>query len=206
MVVLVPVLRVVMWYVLGASETAMTKHFEAVADSLATGCLLAAYWNHLGASERYRKMQAHGVLFLGGAAALVVAGNALFLVKPEMFYVWGQTIANVGTVFAIDWAIRHPEGRVGRVLNWRPVVAIGVLSYSLYLWQNPFLLGGKGNVWTKFPQNLAFTAVAALFSYFAIEQPFLRVKDRLEAKRKGMLLAANSATLEPEITAQESSR
>jgi peptidoglycan/LPS O-acetylase OafA/YrhL len=184
-VLFAPVLRAAMWYGLHASETAMTKHFEAVADALAIGCLLAAGYNRLGESPRYRRFQSHAVLFLAAALGLVLAGNGLFLVRPGAFYVWGQTLANAGTVFALDWAIRHPEHPIGRALNWRPVAAIGVLSYSLYLWQNPFLLGGKANLWTTFPQNLVFTVLAALVSYFAIEKPFLRLKDILEKKNSG---------------------
>jgi peptidoglycan/LPS O-acetylase OafA/YrhL len=29
---------------------------------------------------------------------------------------------------------------LARSPNWRPVVDVGVLSYSLYLWQNAFLI------------------------------------------------------------------
>ncbi len=184
-VFLVPLLRAWMWFGLHATDTSMTKHFEAVADALAIGCLLAAYYNRLGKSERYARLQSHTLLFLGAALGLVVFGNALFLVRPGIFYVFGQTLANVGTVFAIDWAIRNSEHSLGRMLNWKPMVAIGVLSYSLYLWQNPFLLGDMENVWTSFPQNLLFAVAAALFSYFTIEKPFLRVKDRVEGRRRG---------------------
>ncbi|GAC1420235.1 MAG: hypothetical protein NVSMB62_14020 [Acidobacteriaceae bacterium] len=198
-VFLVPILRAVMWFGLHATDTSMTKHFEAVADALAIGCLLAAYFNYLGASPRYQRLQSHTVLFLGATFGLVVAGNALFLVNRGMFYVWGQTLANIGTVFVIDWSIRHAEHPLGRLLNWKPMVAIGVLSYSLYLWQNPFLLGSMGNVWTSFPQNLAFAVAAAVFSYFAIEKPFLRLKDRIEGRRKG----SGTQTLEKPTPAPE---
>ncbi|MDP9039678.1 MAG: acyltransferase [Acidobacteriota bacterium] len=198
-VVLVPLLRAWMWFGLHASETSMTKHFEAVADALAIGCLLAAYYNRLGASERYRRLQRRTLVFLGGAFALILTGNALFLVRPGLFYVAGQTLANIGTVFAIDWAIRHPDHALGRLLNARPMIAIGVLSYSLYLWQNPFLLGDLENVWTTFPQNLLFAVAAALFSYFAIEKPFLRLKDRFEGRRRG----SGTQTLERPAPAPE---
>ena len=193
-VLLVPILRIWMWYGLHASDTSMTKHFEAVADALAIGCLLAANYNRLGALERYRRLQSHTLFFLGGSLGLVVFGNALFLVQPGLFYVWGQTLANIGTVFAIDWAIRHADHPFGRALNWKPMVAIGVLSYSLYLWQNPFLLGDMNNLWTTFPQNLAFGIAAALASYFLVEKPFLRLKDKVEHRRRG---SGNQPIAEP---------
>jgi peptidoglycan/LPS O-acetylase OafA/YrhL len=48
-VFVVPFIRAVMWFVFHASDTAMTKHFEANADALATGCLLSMNFNRIGA-------------------------------------------------------------------------------------------------------------------------------------------------------------
>lgn len=178
LVLTVPLLRAFMWYGLHASDTAMTKHFESVADALMLGCLLAVYFNTLGNWAWYRRLQAFPVVFLGGAFGLVLAGNALFLVTPGGFYVWGQSLANVGTALVVDWAIRNPDVTAGRLLNARPLVLLGVLSYSLYLWQNPFLLGSANSVWTSYPYNLGFAFAAALASYFLIEKPFLQLKER----------------------------
>ncbi|MES2390775.1 MAG: acyltransferase [Acidobacteriota bacterium] len=172
------VLRFGMWHYWHASPTAMTKHFEAVADALAWGCLLAAYYNRMGNWRWYMRMQSNAAVFLGLGLALVAVGNGIYSLSPGAFYVWGQSVANVGTVMCVDWAIRHPEHFVGRLLNWKPIAAIGVLSYSLYLWQNPFLLGSNGTIWTRFPYNLGFVVVASLLSYFVIERPFLQLKDK----------------------------
>jgi peptidoglycan/LPS O-acetylase OafA/YrhL len=189
-VIAVPLLRACMWYFWSASETAMTKHFETVADALAVGCLLAAYYNRLGASVRYRRFQSHAVAFLAVGLGAVVFGNAIFLRSPGAFYVWGQSVANIGTVMCIDWAIRNPQHPFGRVLNWRPLAAVGVLSYSLYLWQNPFLLGDTGKLWTAFPFNVVFAVLAAIASYRLVELPFLRMKDVLKKKSSaGAVLA-----------------
>jgi peptidoglycan/LPS O-acetylase OafA/YrhL len=192
-VLLSPLLRFCMWHFWHASETAMTKHFESVADSLGIGCLLAAYFNQLGLSQRYQRFQSHTVLFLSIGVGAIAIGNGLFLVNPGAFYVWGQSIANIGTVMCIDWAIRHPEHGVGQLLNWKPLVVVGVLSYSLYLWQNPFLLGDAGKIWTTYPYNLGFAVAMALLSYFLIERPFLQLKDVMNRRKAGVTRGAPSS-------------
>ena len=188
-----PLLRFCMWHFWHASETAMTKHFESVADSLGMGCLLAAYFNQMGLPGWYQRFQSQTIAFLSIGVGAIAVGNGLFLFNPGAFYVWGQTLANIGTVMCIDWAIRHAEHPLGRALNWKPLVWVGVLSYSLYLWQNPFLLGGVDKVWTSFPYNLGFAFAAALLSYFLIERPFLQLKDVLSRRKAGVASGAPSS-------------
>ena len=67
-----------------------------------------------------------------------------------------------------------------KVLNFSVISYIGVLSYSLYLWQQPFFAKISNYhvypYWTVFPKNVIFVIIAALISYYMIERPFLRLK------------------------------
>lgn len=80
------------------------------------------------------------------------------------------------------------SGPIGRLLNWRPVVWIGVLSYSIYLAQTiviadllPFAL--------RIPAALLYACI----SYYLIESPFLKLKDRAKAPaREAAQTAASS--------------
>ncbi|HEV8397375.1 MAG TPA: hypothetical protein VGQ37_23990, partial [Vicinamibacterales bacterium] len=68
---------------------------------------------------------------------------------------------------------------VGRMLNWRPVVLIGTISYSLYLWQQLFL-NRKSDLWINaFPQNVVAALAAAMASYLLLEKPLLKLRHRL---------------------------
>lgn len=177
-VLLVPLVRALMWFALHASDSAMTKHFEANADVLAMGCLLSMHFNRLSESARYRQFQTSW-LFWPLVLGLVVGGNGMFLVSRASFYVVGQSIVNVGAVLCVDWCIRNVDGVIGRLLNWRPVVYIGVLSYSLYLWQNVFL-NPDWVAWpTRFPLNLLLALLMAVASYNLVERPFLDLKRRI---------------------------
>jgi hypothetical protein len=46
-----------MWFLFHASDSAVTKHFEANADILATGYLLSMNFNRISAISWYRRFQ-----------------------------------------------------------------------------------------------------------------------------------------------------
>jgi peptidoglycan/LPS O-acetylase OafA/YrhL len=170
-VVLGPCIRLAM-LISGANESAMTREFQAIADSLATGCILAVYFNQI-AAQRFvvRAIQSH--LFL----AIPIFGLALSVAfGKEWYYVCGQSIANVAIAAAIFWVLRSKRSWLTIVLNSRGVVWCGVLSYSLYLWQEPFLNVESTAIYTTFPVNLCLTVAFAIASYAVIERPFLRLK------------------------------
>ena len=66
-----------------------------------------------------------------------------------------------------------------------PLVALGRISYGLYLWHWPVFLvlnGGRLH-WGFVPLTLVRLAASlamAVASFFLVEQPFLRLKRRLE--------------------------
>ena len=79
------------------------------------------------------------------------------------------------------------ESRFRRFLQWRPVAYLGLVSYGAYLWHNNFL--EQAREWAGFPLfhgsfamlltiAVAWAIVAASVSYFLVELPILRLKDR----------------------------
>jgi peptidoglycan/LPS O-acetylase OafA/YrhL len=82
------------------------------------------------------------------------------------------------------WVVQHPDARLGRVLNTRVAVHLGLISYSLYLWQQLFLMP-QNRSWTgRFPVNLLCALAAAEASYFLIERTFLSLR-RSAVRRYG---------------------
>lgn len=85
----------------------------------------------------------------------------------------------LGAVALIQAGIHGPS-LVGRALSWRPVVFVGLISYSLYLWHWPilaFLRVRLGQV--ELPPAVAATAIVAslglaVLSWAYIEMPFRR--------------------------------
>jgi peptidoglycan/LPS O-acetylase OafA/YrhL len=71
-----------------------------------------------------------------------------------------------------------------RILNNRIAVYIGLMSYSIYLWQQIFFAPlynySVYPVWTVFPLNVILALATASLSYNFIEKPFLRLKAKLK--------------------------
>jgi peptidoglycan/LPS O-acetylase OafA/YrhL len=76
-------------------------------------------------------------------------------------------------------------GAVVRALDWPPVAFLGTLSYSLYLWQQPFLDPYSQHWLFKPPVSLVPVFGCAALSYFVAERRFLRVKHRLGQRQHG---------------------
>lgn len=77
-----------------------------------------------------------------------------------------------------------------RVLNWTPVVWLGRISYSLYLWQEAFCSNPAQHHW--YSLTLA-TLVCASVSYYCVEQPMLRLREKWTRKSE----SERSPALEP---------
>jgi peptidoglycan/LPS O-acetylase OafA/YrhL len=157
------------------------KTFETVADSLAAGCLLSGIQPWLRRNETYRRFLASPWFALVPAAVLAVC--ALETGRPLLKYAVTFPAMNVGIALSIDWAVTHHDRAVGRLLNTRVLSAIGLVSYSIYLWQQLFLHPGQPYLLSRFPLNIVAIAVCAAGSYFLIERPALSLRRRFEAPR-----------------------
>ena len=81
--------------------------------------------------------------------------------------------------------VTAPSTAISRALSIRPAVAIGVISYGLYLWHWPMYVfltpeSTRLDGAALFATRTALTFAAAIGSYFAIERPIRRraVRDR----------------------------
>ncbi|HXU83336.1 MAG TPA: acyltransferase, partial [Polyangia bacterium] len=174
-----PLIRVAVWVLLPASRVSIGESFPTICDALATGCVLACVRERLGQIPAYlRALRSPWFLLLPAAAVAVGLGTGGMV---AINFAMAQTFCNVAIAISIDRWARFPEGLSGRVLNARPMVFVGVLSYSLYLWQQLFLNRFSTATVNAFPLNLVLAFAAALASHYLIEKPFLRLRSRRAA-------------------------
>jgi peptidoglycan/LPS O-acetylase OafA/YrhL len=179
-----PAIRVANWWALPDQRDGIGESFQTVGDAIAIGCVLAFVRPHLASWPRYLRLQRHPVFVLVPAAVLVCN---YYRRVPAFSLPVGESAMNLGIALGLDWVMRYPTGALGRVLNARALVAAGTLSYSLYLWQQPFL-DRHASAWVcGFPQNLGLAVAAALISFHAIEQPFLRWRAALARRPRSTL-------------------
>jgi peptidoglycan/LPS O-acetylase OafA/YrhL len=159
--------------------------FDTQADALATGCLLALLRPRLHETGWYRRLLASRWIAMAPILALAI-GEVQPWEHPALlpFYaVPGFTLMNAAIALSLDRVMTYPAGSVTRMLNWRPVAYAGVLSYSIYIWQEVFLRPDREYWYTGLPLALVLLAIFVLASHYGVERPFLRLRRRLEMRR-----------------------
>ena len=156
---------------------------------LLLGALLA-----LGAVRQFRNDTLRQA---ASAVALVVLLGAIASMRAGVdFPGWKAAIPVVATAMLLH------SGASGRtwasaVLSWRPLVFVGLISYSLYLWHWPLMVFVKyrqGMPSLDMVQVLVLLAAALLLavaSYRWVEQPFRRWRKDGQASARSHVFAAS---------------
>jgi peptidoglycan/LPS O-acetylase OafA/YrhL len=155
-------------------------------DGLAFGVLLSYLWHYEGLSDKLRRIPS-AALTLGGCALLAVA----FLAPDGAAWMpsWGLTACYLGAGLVLLAAVRYE--RAGNKLT-AGAAFIGSFSYSIYLWHFPVLTWGMSAVGKRLPvladelfipTYILGSLALGLLSGYLIEQPALRVRDRLFPSR-----------------------
>lgn len=156
--------------------------FFLQADALAVGCLTALILWHFGPLtadilSRHRWWMGPLAILLMLLPLLLSTSNRWWFlvgcVSPQ-FQAWGFAILLV-------LAMEQERWRVFGLLDTAPMVFMGAISYSLYVWQqlfctNPTSYGGVSSWWNSFPSWILASLLAAVASFYLVERPFLRLK------------------------------
>ena len=138
--------------------------FPGIADNLAIGCLLAIF------SSRMPRIQGWAALAMLAAVIAIphYPGNTPLRTLFELFVVW--PLLNCCLAGLLLHVVQTPY----RALNIAPVVWLGRISYSLYLWQQPFFFAPPGAPAYK----LLFGVALAGLSYYLVERPILELREK----------------------------
>jgi peptidoglycan/LPS O-acetylase OafA/YrhL len=180
-VFMAPVVRIAVWYLWPAQRAGIGWSFPTIADTIATGCLLAGTRGWLELQPWYRKLL--DTRWFAVVPLMIIAVNAKPGGRLRMSVL--ETVVNLLIAACVARCAAKTDGPVAMFLNSRPAVAIGIVSYSLYLWQQPFLNRHSAGWFAAFPVNIVLAVLAALLSYLVVEKPLLDLRGRFgERKHK----------------------
>jgi peptidoglycan/LPS O-acetylase OafA/YrhL len=159
------------------------KILEVTFTPILLGVLLA----HLLHEERwYRRIAPRvGGRFAAVASLLIVAAACI----PGDMSGWPRLVLHLLMTLLLASCVVDERSRVARSLAWRPLQAIGAVSYGMYL-LHLFALDvvmrfevrhGTLLPVVRFLAVLALTFVAALAMYRGFERPILRLKERFKS-------------------------
>jgi peptidoglycan/LPS O-acetylase OafA/YrhL len=148
-------------------------------DMLVMGCLFA----FLSRGVRFRswcdrRIHASVVIALAAAGLLLVpyastklSGTRFTIICTAL----GFTVTALSIAAMLDYVVRRPRSVAGRILNLRAMRHLGLISYSIYLWQQLFTgFQSRFGVLTY-----AMILAAAEVSLRLIERPSMRIRAHL---------------------------
>jgi peptidoglycan/LPS O-acetylase OafA/YrhL len=144
------------------------------ADALLVGCGLAIWWSSRG-------LRVSPWVTVPAALVLVLVPG--FQTDATFLTLGTTSIAVVATAILIAGLVSRPHE--WSPFGWTPLAWVGRISYGLYLWHFAFMLAFYGPLsllvpaYIRIPILFAGSFALAIASYYIVERPFLRLKDRL---------------------------
>jgi peptidoglycan/LPS O-acetylase OafA/YrhL len=177
-ILLSPISRVVTYFLMPHHRALLNAMLHTGLDSIMFGCLLAILWRNERFNQRVQPFVRAWVAACAAAFSLIL--GPVFLgarFRGSYGFVFGFTLNALCLSLILLYVVRIPNSPAGRLLNVPVIRHLGVISYSLYLWQEMFT--GDNNA-RFFPWNLLAILACAELSYWLVERPSLRLRSRLE--------------------------
>jgi peptidoglycan/LPS O-acetylase OafA/YrhL len=181
--IVAPLCRVISY--LKVSPTAFEFLFQGFSffnyfDSLAVGCIAAVLLTErkVHIASVLNRLEFKGILL--GLVFILVPYILSRLFLAGVFTVpLGNTCQAIGFALLMLQSILCPQ--LFKPLNWPVITNLGVLSYSIYIWQQVFCSDpksyGLSNVWfMSFPGWLLAAILVATLSYYGLEKPLMGLR------------------------------
>ncbi len=186
----------------GSMALTMGNWLPGCADLFALGMLLAvlsAWWTATGGSPRLLDHSALPWISWAVAGWLFIAVSEVGLpvtpvtASPLGLSVVRQTLYGLFAFFVVAPAVIGPQDRglIRKMLQTKPLVFLGTVSYGIYLWHESwiqmFLRWTGDRLFTiSFLELTAFVAlmatVTAALSYYGLERPILQARIRVPGR------------------------
>ena len=178
MVLIAPVARITSYQYAPPIYQAMQSSLFFVGDAIAIGCLLALLGPRLKASPLVKNVIGSKCFLIVPLLSVAMYSTLSSSLWPRFHLAIGDSISLL-CIGATVWRLVHWRDFASKILNRRLFVFVGTISYSLYIWQQLFL-NRYSTAWiNRFPQNILAALIASILSYYLIELPFFRLRERV---------------------------
>ena len=196
-VLVAPVARAALYW-LGLKEASLYS-FPANMDALMAGCLLAfVLVRHEAKGEEFFAKYVSLGRFCAVASIYLVVALTTNAIGGPFTVPFGTSVQAFAAAYLIGSYVVVRRGASYSILNLRPVAFVGVLSYSIYIWQQLYFTNARSVGWPElglleFPGNIAAATVTGAASYILLERPLLRLRKKLSSSRTNVPVAAAAA-------------
>jgi peptidoglycan/LPS O-acetylase OafA/YrhL len=176
-------------FIQGTSVNRLYNGTDTRLDALFIGCALALALSIRGVRSYYPTNRVNFAAVVAIPAFVVL--YTLFKYDSPFMYLAGFGIVSLSAAALISACVSESDSVLRKAFRVRPLVYIGKISYSLYLWHYPVFL----IVWLKWgqaDQSLVWLTIPFVFaisaaSYHLIEQPCLRWRATVTGRRLQIL-------------------
>jgi peptidoglycan/LPS O-acetylase OafA/YrhL len=172
-----------------AFDSQITRMFHTRLDSIMMGCLLALLASRQESLLRLKRYAHSHSLALASLVCLTIS-LCLSVWSTHFFWLGGLTIQALLLAWLLFYSVNNAQTWIGGILNNRVIAHIGVISYSLYLWQEMFL--GSTHLFHSKVLSLLMIFLMAEFSYWVVERASYRVRDWIESRQASRLLSCEA--------------
>lgn len=158
------------------SQMAETWTFTRL-DTITVGSLLALASRSENARNCLNRVTRPELLWI----YFVTFSVSITLMRSSKYTLCVAYSLNAFCIGLLLWGLIQSKGIARSVLENPLMKVIGLGSYSLYLWQQLFFNPRHEGWIHMFPQNLVLALGAAFLSFWLIETPINRLKDRVAA-------------------------
>lgn len=140
------------------------------ADALLVGCLMALLLRDPALRSQIVKW----------SGRLALPALCVFIFCIWKFVFLPPLIESVSIVLMLTASVLHPESPFAKPLSWRWLSKLGVISYSIYVWQELFMLIARGQGFLGRALTLGVCLpLCVLGSYWYLERPLNRLGHKL---------------------------
>ena len=175
-ILLSPISRVATYILWPQMRSHLSIMLHTRLDAIMTGCLLALIID-MDIWRGFRRLALHWTVpFIALGFLLLIDTPAQQRWAGKYLLTVGFPLENLAIAALLLYVVFRHESILGKFLNLKLLRHLGVISYSLYLWQQPFTAA-----YTR-PLSILWIILCAEMSFFLIEGPSFRLRDRLERK------------------------